>query len=192
MLRASRWTWMPLLALGVVACGPPWSVLKQANPNPMLGKGDFVAVPIDFTNLQVGDKSEAEWMSEKDAEQKQSWVGDKEGMNAEFVKTLTTSGAEEGVKVATPPATAPFIVHPKVQFIEPGFFTAFVNKASEVNMVVAVTTPDGNALDEISMTHSTPSSLTNPASGNRLRDDAEALGSYTAEYLGTRVRGEVE
>jgi hypothetical protein len=191
MLVASRWTTL-VLGLAAASCGPPWQVLKQANPNPMLGKGEFVVVPIDFTNLQVGDTTEAQWQADKDADQRQSWVGDKEAMNAEFAKSLMSVGAEEGVRVATPPATAPFVVHPKIPFIEPGFFTAFVNKASEVHMLVAITTPDGQALDEIALEHSTPSSLTNPGSGHRLRDDAEALGAYTGEYLGTRVKGIVE
>ena len=37
---------------------------------------------------------------------------------------------------------------------------------------------------------STAAHLTNPAVGNRLRDDAEALGEYAAEYVRSRVSPE--
>src|SRR5687768_14173875 len=115
MHRASNWT-LVLLLLAAASCGPPWQVLKQASPNPLLGKGDFVVVPLDFTGLQVGDQPEGAWMAEQDADEKQSWQGDKEGMNAEFLKALTVTAAESGIKISQPPATAAFVVQTKCQF----------------------------------------------------------------------------
>jgi len=42
----------------------------------------------------------------------------------------------------------------------------------------------------LAIRHATPASITNPAVGNRLRDDGEGLGVLTAKYLQFRVTGQ--
>jgi hypothetical protein len=171
----------------LAACGPPWAVVRQANPNPMLGKKDFVVMPIDFSGLRVGEKDEAGYLAEKDAESRNNWLGDKAAMNEEFARALTGDAADRGIRVMGPDAKANFVIHPKISWLEPGFYAYAVNRNSEVRMTLVISDPNGTVIDEISMVHSTPASMTNPAVGNRLRDDAEGLGHYTGEYLGSRV-----
>jgi len=178
-----------LLALFMSACGPPWQVVRQVVPNPMLGKGQFAVLPIDFSGLRVGDGSEADYLADKDGESRSNWSGDKVGMNDEFQKALMGGAHERGVRVVAANQAAPFAVHAKVTWIEPGFYAVVASRPSEVEMVVTIATPEGNVLDEITLKHSTGADITNPAVGNRLRDDAEALGDYVARYLETRVKG---
>lgn len=178
----------PLLA----GCGPRWVVLTQASPNPLLNQNKFGLMPVDYTGLIVGEKSEAEYLASKDEETRASWAGDKSGIDTEFGKVLMEKATATGINVvkATGPGDAPFMIRPKVEFIEPGIYTYVYNKASLVRMKVQITTPDGKVIDEIAIRHGTPASITNPAVGNRLRDDGEALGAITAQYLQVRVTGQ--
>lgn len=179
-----------IIAFGATSCGPPWTVVRQATPNPLMGQKKFAVMPIDFSGLRVGEKDEPGYLAEKDAESKNSWAGDKEGMNAEYAKRLTEEASAVGISVVGGNDKAEFVVHPKVGWLEPGFYAYVAAKPSEVRMTVTISSPDGSVIDEITMSHQTGASMTNPAIGNRLRDDAEALGAWTAEYLDKRSRGE--
>lgn len=182
-----------LVAAPVLAgCGPRWVVLTQATPNPLLNQNKFGLMPIDYTGLIVGEKSEAEYLASKDEESRASWAGDKGGIDTEFGKVLMEKATGAGINVvkATGPGDAPFMIRPKVEFIEGGIYTYVYNKASQVRMKVQITTPDGKVIDEIAIKHGTPASITNPAIGNRLRDDGEGLGAITAQYLQVRVTGQ--
>jgi hypothetical protein len=179
----------PLMLAG---CGPKWIVLTQAAPNPLAGQTKFGLMPVDYAGLIVGEKSEAEYLASKDEESRASWAGDKSGIDTEFGKRLMEKATESGINVvkATGPGDAPFMIRPKVEFIEGGIYTYVFNKASQVRMKVQITTPDGKVIDEIAIKHGTPASITNPAIGNRLRDDGEALGNTMAGYLKFRVTGQ--
>ena len=179
----------PLVLAG---CGPKWVVLTQAAPNPLAGQTKFGLMPVDYTGVIVGEKTEAEYLASKDEETRTSWVGDKGGIDTEFGKVLMEKATGAGINVvkATGPGDAPFMIRPKVEFIEPGIYTYVYNKASQVRMKVQITTPDGKVIDEIAIKHATPAGITNPAVGNRLRDDGEALGVITAGYLKFRVTGQ--
>jgi hypothetical protein len=179
---------LSLLAL-LIACGPPWQVVRQATPNPLLGKRHFVLRPIDFSGLRVGEKTEQGYLAEKDEESRSNWVGDKKGMNDEFANTLMSGARDSGIQVAVD-GDADFFIQPKIPWLEPGFYAVVAAKPSEVDMTLLILDKDGQVVDEIVMKHGTGASMTNPAVGNRLRDDAEALGGYAAEYLATRVTGE--
>jgi hypothetical protein len=177
------------ISIALLGCGPPWQVVRQATPNPLVGVKTFALKPIDFTGLRVGEKTEQGYLAEKDEESRSNWVGDKKGMNEEFTKTLLEGSNDAGIAVK-PGGEADFTVEPKVPWLEPGFYAAVVNKASEVQLTLIIRDKDGKVVDEVTMKHSTAANLTNPAVGNRLRDDAEALGEYAAEYLKSRVSPE--
>jgi len=173
----------------LVGCGPPWTVIVATTPDPFVRQRSFAVLPIEFNGLLVGDKSEPEYLSEKDAESQASWRGDKTAMNEEYTNALVAHAGESGIGVAlaTGPGTAPFLIRPSVHFIEPGYYVGVASGKSEVRMHVQITAPDGRVLDEIVMSHRTSGSLVNPGIGHRLRNDAEGLGKYTADYIAQRV-----
>ncbi len=185
---AAAFTMAPLLA----GCGPKWIVLAQATPNPLLNQNKFGLLPVDYTGLTVGEKSETDYLASKDEETRASWAGDKAGIDNELGRVLGEKATEAGINVvkATGPGDAPFMIRPHVEFIEPGIYTYVYNKNSLVRMKVQITTPDGKVVDEISIRHGTTASITNPAVGNRLRDDGEGLGAIIAAYLKFRVTGQ--
>jgi hypothetical protein len=182
---------LALASTALVGCGPPWQILHAAEPNPFVNQRTFAVLPIDYIGLEVGEKSEPEYLAEKDAETRQNWTGDKLGMNEEYAKHLIEEANERGIRVtlATGPASAPFIIRPAVRWLEPGFYVGVASGSSEVKMTVQITTPDGKVLDEIQMSHRTGASLVNSATGHRLRSDGAGLGEITAEYLEKRVTG---
>lgn len=190
MKRSILWSLLALAALCLTAgCSPPWQVVRQIVPNPMLGQHDFVVMPIDFAGLQVGSGSEASYLSDKDGDSRRSWADDKAMMNQRFASALRSHAQEDGLRVMPPSKAANFIIHPKILFIEPGFYTHFVNKASEVQMFITISAADGTVLDEITVDHGTAATMTTAAISHRLEDDAQSLGHYAARYLLTRVAG---
>lgn len=191
---------MLVFAALLIGCGSQWAVVTQASPNPFAGQRHFAVLPIDYTGLRVGEKFEAEYLSEKDADQQQSFIQDKVALNEEFAKALINASRDEGINVvpATGPAAAPFMIRPHVDFVEPGTYVVVASAPSEVRMTLQITMPDGRVLDEILLKHSTDSrsgfsiggvSL-NPSSGGRLRKDGEGLGELVAEYLKSRAIGD--
>jgi hypothetical protein len=179
----------PLIVPGVLlvvlstACGVPWTVVRQAAPDPFVGHGQFMVEHLHFEQTRVGDKSEAEYAAGKQPEEQQSWQADKDAMADQFAAGLASEG--EGVVQVGGPGGS--IVRPTVTFIEPGFYVGVASHPSEVDMDVQVLDPQGRLEDEIAIRVVVPASMTNPASGSRLRQAAERLGEIAAKYLKTRV-----
>ncbi|MBW2454562.1 MAG: hypothetical protein JRI68_08630 [Deltaproteobacteria bacterium] len=190
MKRSILLSLLALAALCLTAgCHPPWQVVRQIVPNPMLGQHDFVIMPIDFAGVQVGSGSEASYLADKDGDSRRSWADDKAMMNQQFASAFRGHAQEDGIRVMPPSQAANFIIHPKVVFIEPGFYTHFVNRGSEVQMFITISAADGTILDELTMAHGTAATMTTAAISFRLEDDAQSLGRYAARYLLTRVTG---
>ncbi|XXX74457.1 hypothetical protein WMF30_43100 [Sorangium sp. So ce134] len=190
--RYALWILLLCLAPLLVACGHPWKAARQAVPNPFYGKGRFGVVPVSFHALVVGDVSEADWMADKDAEQRQSWQEDKAGINEQFAEALMAEAASEDAIVvkAMSAADAPFFIRANVTSYEPGIFTGVFNKDTLLKATVQFTDPAGVVLDEVLFETAAPASLMNPSSGGRAREAAKQLGKLTGMYLLHRVRGD--
>jgi len=190
MIRRTALACLLLAAATVAAgCGPSWAVIRAQSPNPLIGQTRFAVFPVDMSAFSVGGGSEADYLAEKDADSRADWQGDKAGINEEYTKVLIQTASELGFSVvpATGPQSAPYFIRPRVDFIEPGFYAVVASGASRVRMTILITTADGGIIDEVLVQHGTQGGMTNPAVGNRLRDDGEALGELTAEYLQTRI-----
>ncbi len=177
----------------LTGCGPRWQVIAQAAPNPFRGQSRFAVLPIDYTNLTIGQKSEAQYLAEKEPEQRASFLEDKVGINQEFARALIEEAQSAGIVVvpATGPGSAPFEIRPHISFIEPGFYAVVAAAPSEVQMSVQITLPNGQILDEIALTSRTSGGLdVTASSGGRLRRDGNRLGNWVAKYLIERVTGE--
>src|SRR4051812_22531117 len=93
------------LALASTGCGPAWRVVTEAVPDPFYGQRKFAVLPIDYTGLRVGTKSEADYLAGKDDKQQESFAGDKDGINDEFTKVLISSAHDQGIEITL--ATGP-------------------------------------------------------------------------------------
>src|SRR5262245_59446007 len=90
---------LALAALTCIGCGPPWTVVVEAVPNPFFGQGRFVVMPIDFTGLHVGKKSEAAYLVGKDPDQQRSFAEDKVGINDAFTRGLIDRAGASGIRI---------------------------------------------------------------------------------------------
>jgi hypothetical protein len=147
----------------------------------------------------VGETREVDYLSEKDGEKWTSWQADKTAINDIYTEKLIARAADSGIQVvrATGPQDAPFVLRPHITFIEPGFYTAIVNKASEIRMTLKITDPNGLVLDEIIIHRTVASSggiissaISNTmTSGGRLKQAGEGAGDVSGKYLKYRVEG---
>ncbi|WP_438015385.1 hypothetical protein WMF18_31555 [Sorangium sp. So ce315] len=190
--RHALWILMLCLVPLLAACGHPWKTSRQAVPNPFYGKGRFGIVPVTFHALEVGDVTEADWMAEKDDEQRLSWQEDKAAINQQFAEALMDRAASDDILVvkAASAADAPFFIRSNLTFYEPGIFTGVFNMDTVLKATVQITDPAGMVLDEVLLEAKSPASIYNASSGGRARDAASQLGKLTAMYILHRARGE--
>lgn len=176
---------MGLLVLALVGCGggPQWRAVMQSNPNQLAGQKQFTVAPLDFAGLTVGQKSEADYLSAKEDEAKKGWVESKAGLEDEFIKSLRAGAVTSGVQMSVGAAGAPFILKPKVDFIEPGFYAFVASKPSQVKMTVKIVSADGKDVEEFVIEHAAGGA----SNSSRLRADGAALGEYAANYVASRV-----
>jgi hypothetical protein len=188
-----------LAGSAATGCAPAWHVVAFASPNPFVGQHKFAVAPIDYAGLMIGRKPEPVYLSEKDPKQQASFQEDKAALNEKFLERLIATAREHGIEVvpATGPESAPFILKPHVDFIEPGFYAAVARAPSEVHMALRIVGPDNHVLDEISLAHGTDpgsgvsiggiSIPKDPSSGGRLRTDGAHLGELVGKYLTVRT-----
>ncbi len=175
------------LALLLTGCGPRWVIVAQAVPDPLVGAKSFFIEPIHYEPLIVGAKSEPEFLAEKSADQRQSWIADKADTSREYSESLVSSIPE--VHFLVQPAPGVFIVRPIVSFIEPGIYAAFYARPTEVQMRVQILASDGTLVDDITVRSLIGASMIYAASGSRMRLAGEDLGRVTADYLRKRTAG---
>ncbi len=142
-----------------------------------------VPPPLSFEGVRVGNISEQEWLGRKPPEETASYNADKATMAQNYERDLLANSAPH----TSAGTSGPYVLTAKLTMWEPGFFTAFVNKASECSLVVEVKDDKGTVLDEFTTTAQVPASIYNPSTGGRMHTCGRQLGKITASYLGNRL-----
>jgi hypothetical protein len=135
---------------------------------------------VSLEGLMVGEKTEAEWMSTKEAGTQASWDGDKQGMNDKFMEAFYDSA--HGVALSTTPQGSNFIVRAHFVHYEPGFYAYVVNRAATIDADLVIMDPAGNVLDEIRL----KGSAGGISAGGRARDCAAQIGGAAGDYVHQR------
>lgn len=175
---------LSLTALAGVGCGPPGIVIRQAAPNPMAGKLEFAVDPVAYTNLMVGDKTEAAYLSDKKPEQQQGFEADKAETAKNLIEVLVANAGSRNIKIApSGGAPGPFNIRTTITFFEPGNFNGFVNIPSTLKATMQVVDAGGQLLDEVQFQTSVSASLANPSSGGRMHTAGKQIGADMARYL---------
>jgi len=178
-------------AFAITACGASYDVVQRAEPNPFSCRTSFTVMPISYEGLQVGKKTEDDYLFTKSEKTKAAWQADKHVIDREFSRTLVKNAAETGIHVDVWRPVVPsshYVIQPKVYFVEPGFFAGPAMHASEVMMTVVITTREGLVLDEVELDAKTMGSIAHPTTRSRFESDGEKLAEALAEYLETRVK----
>ncbi|MSQ03681.1 MAG: hypothetical protein EXR71_17645 [Myxococcales bacterium] len=178
-------------------CFPPWTVVVQQEPNPLLDATRADLATPTFYGLQVGRIAEAEYLGRKSERQRADWSEDKRQFGEEYRRAATVAAARCDLQLDPPGGPGTHTVATSVGYIEPGFYAGMVSIPSEVRMSVQVTRA-GSIAEEIAVAHGTePGTLsigpipipTAPSVTDRLRADGAALGRIVGQYLCARKQG---
>jgi hypothetical protein len=174
-----------LLALASAGCGhKQWTVIRQAAPDPFVGKNQFTLEKMHFEGMSVGmNPSEAAFLADKSAKDKQDWEDAKNGMIEAFSGGVSSTG--EGLKLAD---GSPYLLRPIVNAVDPGRYAVVYGRDTDLTMTVQIVDgSSGQVLDEVGIHTSVGASLYDPSADHRMREAAEKLGKIAGEYLKTRV-----
>ena len=104
---------------------------------------------VDFTGLRVGEKSEADFLAGKSPDQRAEWEGDKHAFEEHLHERIDYETKHTALRVGV--ASAAFVLHPVVRFVEPGWYGGIVSKEARVEMTLRVTGADGKTIDEVEL-----------------------------------------
>jgi hypothetical protein len=175
-----------LLGLGLLvvclgACRSPWTVVRQAKPNPFLGANDFV-----MTSLALPQARPAHLADEPERLQKHE--EDREAMVTLYAATLRARVAGDGVRIAdAATAQAPFVIRPTVTLLKLGRGWGGFGSPTELHMTVELLDDKQQVLDDFRMFFRRGTDIYHASTGGILRDGAERLGEVTAQYLRKRI-----
>jgi len=171
-----------MFALALAGCGPKWVVVKQASPNPMTAASNFkVEKGVFDPTFHVGSKTEQEWMSEKKAETKDNWDGDKVAMTEKFVDGFM--GEKDQVLIANAAGAGVFSVRAKYVQYDPGYYAVVSSAPTALDADVEFLDASGAVVDVIRI-HVKQGGF---SSGEGARRCAQEIGAISAKYLKTRV-----
>lgn len=169
--------------VSVTACGPAWVVVKQANPDPMVGAKKFAAT-VDFSGMKYNGKDEATFVAAK-PENKEGWEKSKEAFQTNYLDTFKAKAKDAGYEVVD--ADAQFTVKIAVGDIDPGYYAVMSQNPSTTPITLFVMGPDGAVVDEVTMRSRTNGDTFHPSPDSRIREDALTLAKLTVKYLNTRT-----
>lgn len=176
------------LGFSAMACGGsvPWQVVSQENPNPLKTVRQFSVLPIEYKKLTVGAKSESSYLADKDEEKRSAWEADKVALSQEFSRALMVEArGNNDLIIDIGDSDAPFVVQPRIRFIEPGLYIGIYSKESKIDMSATIRTADGRLVDEIRMSVEGAPGF---SISERMRASGARLGEWMADYLETRTR----
>jgi hypothetical protein len=139
-----------LAALLLVGCGGPWTVVKQASPNPFTAQTAFFVAPTTWNNLRIGTKDEAEWLAGKKPETQQTHTNDKLAFSTRFQQMMVTKARGLAIQPAPEGRPAPgWTVRSNIHFFEPGFYAVVAQAPTQVRLTVDFVDPNGQLADQI-------------------------------------------
>lgn len=182
-----RLAWLMVVVPMVVAgCGSPWVIVRQGNPNPLTPATQFAIDNTTFSQLEVGKKTEGDYLAGKTAEQQQSFQNDKMAFTGGFSTGMQGQRGTLDIAAADQLAGR-FVVHSNVTFLEPGNFNGFYNLATQMRTHVVITDPSNAPIDEIEIRCVVGADLYHPSVGVRVTECGRLTGKYAARYLRQRV-----
>jgi len=140
MLRSSLWVF------ALLAGCAPYSVLRQAEPNPFAGEPSFALLPVDWSTVIIDGDVESVW-ERYDADTRREWPGMKESSSALFARAFTDSASPAQVRPV--PALSPqgFTAKCIVHELKTGGF-----KPLELTVRLQLLDPTGAVVDEAQAT----------------------------------------
>jgi hypothetical protein len=183
---------LPLFALAW-GCGGSWTVVKQANPNPLVGQKAIGVDAVSFDTMKVGNPgtiTEAEWVAKKKPDEQAKFKEDldksKSNLNGKFLKAFGDIAQRGGVTATGGVQAGQWSVKPVITELEPGY-NAFVARApAVVKMELHFMDPQGQEVDVI-LVQAQMDAGSFGDMAERLGMCGDSLGNQGARYLNSRV-----
>ena len=193
------------LAIGTVAavgtitalegCAPPWTIIRQATPNPLVGTRAFAILPISFEGVIIGGRSEEAYLSRRSDNQRASYEADKQAMVTRLFERLAGNSAGLVLRPLDTAvmATVPVLVV-RFVYIELGTNGGFgfggaaaSGRNSQTSLMLRIVSPDGTPIDEVEL-HATRPSGSFSSSGARMRRLGDSAADVIFRYLRERTQ----
>ncbi len=168
-----------LLVLLLAGCSP-YSVVKQAAPNPFVGQSRFALLPFDWSGLSVEGQTEANWDKGNDDDMRREWVQDKQNAAHVFIQVLTDSVSSR-VQLYPSDALAPsgYSLKPMARELDVGGL-----RPTRFTVRLQLLDSTGFVVDEASSTHKSKSGEFFPT---RIVEAATLCGDGLGQYILSRV-----
>jgi hypothetical protein len=172
------------LAVAGAGCGPAWTVVRSA-PGKVTAQSRFAVLPVEYQDLKIGKKPEADWLAKKKPEQVRSWEADKLGIGSTYASKVTEGAYVRKLQVSAEPGArrGAVTIRPIVSFIEPGYYAGIAAAGAEIGARVQLA-DEGGVFEEIELKVGSGNAF---STGERVRMAAAELGRQTVLYLAGRA-----
>ncbi|MGC4118909.1 MAG: hypothetical protein QM765_30955 [Myxococcales bacterium] len=192
---------LPSLVLFLCSCGLGFTVIRQANPNPMSGKKQFSVAPVDFSKVQFGNPgryAEEDYLQKnlkKDKsldEARASLQQGKELFGKSFASGLMYYGRNKGGFETATGAIAPdsFVVKAVVTDLEPGFAAAITAAPCVAKATITIEDSTGKEVDVFEVKGSHVHDSYAFGYDKRVGPCGDPLGAEVGRYLARRIKAQ--
>jgi len=181
MGRFSNLALVTLLAATTLGSGcTHWEVVKQGDPNPFVGQKRFQIEPMDYSGFKHG----------KDGEE--GFEKDKKMFDATYSQSLRSEA--DGLDWVESPGDGTVVIRTQVLNLDGGISMGIGSTRAESKLRVQLV-KDGTVHDEIIVEADAQQGSTKVfgiatggyTGGARIKEMAEKLGEYVADYLDSRL-----
>lgn len=166
-------------------CGPAWKVVRVSGPPSALAGQTDVAVAFDYSQMYVENRTEADWVSTKtaeDANYPSTWAD----LKGRF-EGAVMEGVRHQFPAAHPAGSAPsqvvMVVQPKT--FKLGKFIPFAMPPTVITTSI-IFQVGGQPTDEILLTRSYQPSITQPSVFNHIPWVGDAIGRAGGSLLSSK------
>jgi hypothetical protein len=182
---ALRLLLLALAAAPLMACSPPWTVVKTSGPPSTLANAGPVTVAFDYSKLQIGGMNEQAFVESKKAEKpdyEQDWAKLKGSFEDSVLSGMGQSWVK-GVAKGTPGAGVGLVVYPTS--LTMGKYIVIASTNTTITSMLDYTV-NGQVTEEISVSGSVPATIVEPSVFQHVPSVGSHIGKLAGRYLGKR------
>lgn len=168
-------------AAGAPACTPYAIIQKSGPPSALLGVSQ-VLVRFDWSEVQVLDKTEEQYLAEKSAEERADFAKIKEETDAAILRGMQDTAGQAFVAAGAEvdPAAPQVVVH--YGFVQTGIYTPVFSLPSKLAVRYAWSR-DGKVTDVIETNATIGASLTTPSDHQRMEMAGKIVGKAAGKFF---------
>jgi hypothetical protein len=173
---------LSLLLLGLAACGPSWTTVRQSGPPSALRGAQAVVVAFDYEELQIGQVPVASYLAGLEPPERGELERVLQAMADGFLTELTVALPMRVEPASGPPEGGEVLVTVRFRAMELGRYR--VSRRIDSQLVTDLEwTVDGRTSDIIRARTRVPASSSRPTRLGRMQVAAEQTASIAADFF---------